>query len=135
MFEHYRLPECYSGHERDDAHPFPAIYPQANWPQAWSASAVFTMLQALLGLYPYAPLNLLLIDPQLPEWLPVVTLRQLRVGKASVDIRFQRDRNGRSNFEVLEKRGKLKVVRQPSPWSISACWCERLRDLAESIAA
>jgi glycogen debranching enzyme len=28
------------------------MYPQANSPQAWSASAVFNLLQALLGLYP-----------------------------------------------------------------------------------
>src|SRR5206468_653627 len=117
---------CFSGHERDDDHPFPAIYPKANWPQAWSAFAVFTMLQALLGLYSYAPLNLLLIDPQLPEWLPSVILRQLRVGNASVDIRFKGDDDGRSSFEVLEKHGKLKVIRQPSPWSVRASWGERL---------
>jgi hypothetical protein len=43
---------------------------KANWPQAWSAPAVFCVLQAMLGLYPYAPLNLLLLDPYLPEWLP-----------------------------------------------------------------
>ena len=34
LFDLYRLPELFSGHARDDAHPFPAIYPRANWPQA-----------------------------------------------------------------------------------------------------
>ncbi|HET9221385.1 MAG TPA: glycogen debranching N-terminal domain-containing protein, partial [Roseiflexaceae bacterium] len=52
LFDLYRLPELFSGHARDDAHPFPAIYPRANWPQAWSSSAIFTLLQSLLGLYP-----------------------------------------------------------------------------------
>jgi glycogen debranching enzyme len=135
LFDFNRLPECFSGHQRDDEHPFPALYPKANWPQAWSASAMICLLQAILGLYPYAPLKLLLLDPQLPEWLPEITLRQLRVGQASIDIRFSRSDNGRSNFEVLNKRGHLKVLRQPSPWSIEAGWGERLRDLAESIAS
>ncbi len=51
LFTHYRLPELFAGHQRDSLHPFPALYPRANWPQAWSASAVFTMLQSMLGLY------------------------------------------------------------------------------------
>jgi len=70
LFDLYRLPELFSGHARDADHPFPAFYPQANFPQAWSASAVFSLLHALLGLYPYAPLNTLFIDPHLPQWLP-----------------------------------------------------------------
>ncbi|HEY9285177.1 MAG TPA: glycogen debranching N-terminal domain-containing protein [Pyrinomonadaceae bacterium] len=67
LFDFYRLPELFSGHQRDADHPFPAFYHQACSPQAWSASAVFSMLQAMLGLYPYAPLNLLLVDPHLPD--------------------------------------------------------------------
>jgi glycogen debranching enzyme len=39
------------------------MYPKANWPQAWSASAPLTVMQALLGIFPYAPLNVLLVDP------------------------------------------------------------------------
>ncbi|MBM3219561.1 MAG: hypothetical protein FJZ38_12955 [Candidatus Rokubacteria bacterium] len=65
LFDFYRLPEVFSGHPRDRAHPFPALYPQANAPQAWSASAIFCLLQSLLGLYPYAPLRLLIVDPHL----------------------------------------------------------------------
>lgn len=49
---------------------------------------VFTLLQAMLGLYPFAPLKLLLVDPHLPEWLPEVTLRNLSVGEARADIRM-----------------------------------------------
>ena len=74
LFDYHRLPEVFAGHQRDAQHPFPALYPKANWPQAWSASAPFTMLQAMLGLYPYAPLNTLLIDPHLPEWLPEISV-------------------------------------------------------------
>ena len=135
LFDFCRLPEVLSGHARDEDHPFPSVYPRTNWPQAWSSSALFCMLQALLGIYPYAPLKVLLIDPQLPEWLPEITLKNLRVGHAAADIRFYRDDKGRSHFDVLDKRGTLRIIRQPSPWSLTAGFGERLRDLLESAAA
>ena len=133
IFDARRLPEVFSGHQRDAEHPFPAHYPGANSPQAWSASAVFCLLQAMLGLYPYAPLKLLLIDPHLPEWLPEITLDNLRVGQATATIRFFRKENGESSYEVLEKRGALHVIRQPSPWSLTATFAERLKDALVSL--
>jgi glycogen debranching enzyme len=133
LFDFYRLPELFSGHQRDEDHPFPAFYPQACSPQAWSASAVFCFLQAMLGLYPYAPLNMLLLDPFMPEWLPEITLEGLRVGDAVVTIRFYRREGGGGDYEVLDKRGPLHVVRQPSPWSLTAGWGERLKDALTSL--
>lgn len=102
-------------------------------PQAWSASAVFTLLQSLLGLYPYAPLRLLLVDPRLPAWLPDITLRSLRVGAARVSLRFYREESGATDYEVLEKEGDLHILRQPSPWSLTATWAERLKDALTSL--
>jgi glycogen debranching enzyme len=134
LFQYNRLPECFSGHQRDPDHPFPALYPKTNWPQAWSASSLFTIMQAMLGVYPFAPTNLLLLDPHLPDWLPEITLRNLRVGKSAADIRFYR--KGRAtHFDVLDKRGKLHILRQPSPWSLTAGLGERFKDLMESLAA
>jgi glycogen debranching enzyme len=132
LFDYHRLPECFSGHARDEAHPFPALYPKTNWPQAWSASSVFSIMQAMLGIYPYAPLHLLLLDPKLPEWLPEITLRNLHVGRATVDLRFYR-KGTRTHFDVLDKRGKLHVLRQPSPWSLTSGLGERLKDVLESL--
>jgi glycogen debranching enzyme len=134
LFDGYRLPELVGGHERDADHPFPGLYPQANSPQAWSASAVFCVVQSLLGLYPYAPLNALVIDPHLPEWLPELTLRNLRVGQGRVAIRFFRTRSGETDYRILDLAGRLHVVRQPSPWSLTASFGERLRDLIASAA-
>jgi glycogen debranching enzyme len=130
-FDGLRLPELFSGHPRDAEHPFPALYPQASSPQAWSASTLFTLLQSLLGLYPYAPLGLLLVDPHLPAWLPELRLEGLRVGEATVSLRFTRT-GARSDFAVTEQHGALRVLRQPSPWSLTATWAERLRDLVSS---
>ncbi len=132
LFDYYRLPEVFSGHPRDADHPFPAVYPKANSPQAWSASAIFCFIQALLGLYPYAPLNLLFVDPHMPKWLPAITVNGLRVGKASLNLRFFREPDGSSSYEILDKRGTLHVVRQPSPWSLTAGYGERVKDLLTS---
>jgi hypothetical protein len=133
LFEHYRLPEVFAGHARTDAQPFPAFYPQANSPQAWSASAVFSFVQAMLGLYPYAPLDLLVVDPHLPAWLPELTVRGLRVGQARTTIRFYRKSDGSSSYEVEGVEGSLHVVRQPSPWSLTATTGERIADALASL--
>jgi glycogen debranching enzyme len=133
LFDFYRLPELFTGHQRDQDHPFPAYYPNANSPQAWSASAVWCLLQTILGLYPYAPLNLLIVDPHLPVWLPEITVKNLHVGAAVIDMRFHRTRSGESDYQVLAKRGPLHVVRQPSPWSLTATFGERLQDALHSL--
>lgn len=133
LFELHRLPELFGGHPRDGEHPFPGIYPNANSPQAWSASAVFCLLQAMLGLYPYAPLKMLVVDPHLPEWLPEITLRDLRVGRARVTLRFTRRRDGRTSYRVVDREGTLRVVRQATPWSLTTQPAERLRDILSSL--
>ncbi len=133
LFDYHRLPEVFAGHQRDEDHPFPALYPKANWPQAWSSSAVFTILQAMLGLYPYAPLDALMVDPHLPDWLPEITIQGLRVADARVTLRFRRKDDGSSTYDVLDQRGTLHVVRQPSPWSLTAGLGERVKDAIMSL--
>lgn len=133
LFEHCRLPEVFAGHRRDAEHPFPGLYPRADSPQAWSASAPFVVVQALLGLYPYAPLNVLFLDPWLPEWLPFLKLANLRVGNAVVDLRFERAQDGSTNYHVDQLRGDLHVIRQPSPWSLTTSFGERVKDSITSL--
>lgn len=131
LFDFYRLPELFSGHQLDEHHPFPALYPQANSPQAWSSSTIFSFVQSMLGLYPYAPLKILLVDPYLPDWLPEITLHDLKVADAAITIRFFR-KGDKSDYEVLDKRGTLHVIRQPSPWSLTTSFAERLKDILAS---
>ncbi len=90
------------------------------------------MLQALLGIFPYAPLEALFIDPHLPEWLPEIHVQNLHVGGAEVDLDFYRAANGTSEYRVIDLRGKLHIVRQPSPWSLTAGFGERLVDALSS---
>jgi glycogen debranching enzyme len=117
LFPGRRLPELFGGHQRDLEHPFPGIYPPANAPQAWSGSAVVSLLQSLLGLAPLAPKHVLFVDPLLPDWLPELTLRDLRVGRATVSLRFRRTgTGGQTRVEIESLAGRLKVVRRPRPW-------------------
>lgn len=39
----------------------------------------------------------------------------------------------RCDYEVLDKRGTLHVLPQPSPWSLTASFAERLKDALTSM--
>jgi hypothetical protein len=82
-------------------------YIGANVPQAWAPGAIFMQTQAMLGFLPDAPSDKLYVDPVLPEWLPDLTIRDLRVGKHKFDIQFWRE-GERTEFEVL--RGDARRV-------------------------
>ncbi|HUD61565.1 MAG TPA: glycogen debranching N-terminal domain-containing protein [Acetobacteraceae bacterium] len=101
-----QLPELYSGVQRGETD-FPVQYLGANVPQAWAAGSVFALLQAILGIRPDAPRGRIYVDPVLPQWLPDITLLDLRVGRRSFDIRFWRD-GDTTRFEVL--RGAARCV-------------------------
>jgi hypothetical protein len=65
------------------------------------------LLQAMLGLQQDAPRGKLYVDPALPDWLPDLTLTDLRLGRRRFDIRFWR--HGKDTvFKVL--KGKRGVV-------------------------
>jgi glycogen debranching enzyme len=110
-----RLPELIGGQSRAEL-AFPIAYPQANCPQAWSASATVQLAQVMLGLYPFAPLRLLaLVRPRLPVGIEEVTLHNLRVGDATVALRFRRNPDGTASHQVLARRGTLVVAEAPPP--------------------
>jgi hypothetical protein len=113
LFTDARLPEVFGGMPRDERHPHPGLYPGACAPQAWSAAAVISLVDTMLGLTPLAPLRTLIVDPHLPAWLPEVTLRDVGVGGARVSLRFRRARDGGTEFEVLEREGEVRIVRPP----------------------
>src|SRR5271165_2311177 len=95
-----QLPELYTACQRTETN-FPVQYIGANVPQAWAAGSVFMLTQALLGFMPDAPRNKLYVDPSLPAWLPDLTVRDLRVGKHKLDIRFWRE-GEQTAFEVIK---------------------------------
>jgi glycogen debranching enzyme len=105
----YRLPELFCGFDRDQS-ALPVPYPVACSPQAWAAGASFLFLETMLGLRPHASAGELeLHHPNLPDWIGKITLTNLRVGDASVDLLFHRWR-GTTSAEVLRKVGDLSVT-------------------------
>lgn len=88
-FTQRQLPELYSGMQRE-ATSFPVQYLGANVPQAWAAGAVFALVQAMLGIELNAPGGFIELDPTLPDWLPELTLRGLRLGDERFDLTFTR---------------------------------------------
>jgi glycogen debranching enzyme len=100
-----QLPELYTAPDRTEAN-FPVQYIGANVPQAWAAGSVFMLTQALLGFLPDAPRDKLYVDPSLPAWLPDLTVRDLRIGKYKLDIRFWTE-GGETLFEVINGDPKL----------------------------
>ncbi|MEV0809328.1 glycogen debranching N-terminal domain-containing protein [Micromonospora sp. NPDC050200] len=118
LFEEHRLPEVLSGLPRDDAHPHPGVYPNSCSPQAWSASSVIMLIQALLALRPAAPLRTIVVDPHLPEWLPDLRLEGVRVGRATVDLTVRRGRGGRTSIRARGDR--IAVVRRPTVQAMAA---------------
>ena len=104
-----QLPELYTSPERQEA--FPVQYLGANVPQAWAAGSVFTLLRAMLGFIPDARRGKLYVDPELPDWLPDLTVLDLRVHRNTFDIRFWRD-GEQTKFEVLRGDGRV-VERSP----------------------
>src|SRR6516225_1053668 len=95
-----QLPELYTAPERSASN-FPVQYLGANVPQAWAAGSVFMLTQALLGFISDAPRNKLYVDPSLPTWLPDLTVRDLRLGKQKLDIRFWRE-GEQTAFDVTD---------------------------------
>jgi glycogen debranching enzyme len=118
-FVSYRLPELYAGVERGPG-TFPVQYLGANVPQAWAAGSVFHLLQAILGLQADAPGRRLYLDPELPAWLPDLTLRGLQVGPARFDLRFWRE-GTRTRWDASLREGDVEVRQEPwGPWPMES---------------
>jgi glycogen debranching enzyme len=79
-------------------------------PQAWSAGAVFMLLEAALGLEVDAPGGELRFrHAALPEFLDRLVIERLRVGAASVDLVVERQAVG-AGVRVVRRRGDVEVI-------------------------
>jgi glycogen debranching enzyme len=113
-FSHYRLPELFSGFSRED-YEVPVAYPVACHPQAWAAGSIPYMVETLLGLVPDAfDRRLRIVRPTLPDFVHELELRNLRVGEARADLRFERTEDARVAVDVLSIEGDLEVLVQPA---------------------
>jgi glycogen debranching enzyme len=105
----HRLPELFCGMDR---HPGkgPTLYPVACSPQAWAAGAVFMILEGCLGIsIDGAQTRVTFKEPSLPEGIPQLSIKGLRIGSSTLDLFLER--KGRSvDVHVTDKIGDLDVV-------------------------
>jgi glycogen debranching enzyme len=108
FFDPGRLPELFCGFRRRDGKA-PTSYPVACAPQAWSAGAVFMMLQACLGVSIDADAGRVTFRyPQLPAAIDRLSVRGLEVGSGSVDLTLQ-CHPGAVGVSVDRRVGKVEV--------------------------
>ncbi|HTY91929.1 MAG TPA: glycogen debranching N-terminal domain-containing protein [Methanocella sp.] len=103
----YRLPELFCGYQRED-NQAPVIYHSTCSPQAWASGSIILFMQTMLGLYPDAPNNVLYVKPELPEWLNIVTIKNMVVGGEKISIEFKR-MGDKATFETIGKTGNIRV--------------------------
>lgn len=85
-----RLPELYCGFPRTQFHS-PIPYPTSCSPQAWSSAAPLLLLRAFLGLDPDVPNRHITAVPQLPSEWGKVTMTNLRLGGATIDVEAENE--------------------------------------------
>jgi glycogen debranching enzyme len=110
-FEHQRLPELWTGFSRA-SYGTPIRYPVACHPQGWAAGSLPFLLRHLLGVEPEAlDGRLHICRPTLPGAITWLEVHGVRVGAATVDLRFDRSASGsdQPRVEVLHLEGELDV--------------------------
>ncbi len=110
-FQVNRLPELFAGLPREDGS-FPVQYLGANVPQAWAAGSIFRTIAILCGIHATSDLrgSRLYLNPSLPQWLPELTIRNLRAGSGTAAIRF----HGK-HAEVLSNSTGFEIIHAPAP--------------------
>lgn len=104
-----RLPELFCGFERETGEP-PIPYPVACLPQAWAAGSVFLMLQASLGVTIDAFEGTVRIAaPTLPTGIDRLSITDLQVGEARVNLAFQR-LGDQVAVMPTAKQGDIRIV-------------------------
>ncbi|PWU22079.1 MAG: amylo-alpha-1,6-glucosidase [Bdellovibrio sp.] len=104
-----RLPELFCGFEQVRGEG-PTLYPLSCAPQAWSAAAVFLILQSCLGLTIDANRRQIVFDrPSLPEFLKILRIKNLRIHHMTVDLEIVR-LGFDTGVNILDRQGSINVV-------------------------
>ena len=107
----YRLPELFAGLPRNEAS-FPVQYLGANVPQAWAAGSIFRLIAILAGIHTMSDGDgsRIYVNPALPDWLPSLTIRNLRAGRGSLDLTLDD-----GAVDVLSNSTGFEVIHGPAP--------------------
>lgn len=111
-FEYRRWPEVYCGVTRDTAGVL-ARQPDACRPQAWSAGAIFLLLQTWLGVAPRAFGRHIDITPVLPKGLMELTIEGMSVAGSPLSLRLIRE-DGSLLLDIMDNPGNLDIMIHPA---------------------
>jgi glycogen debranching enzyme len=108
FFDLHRMPELFCGFHRR-AGEAPTQYPVACAPQAWASGAVFLLLAAVLRMHVDAAARRVTVAARyLPPSLDSITIHDLDVAGARVDLHFERRAQGVA-VTVPDKSGDVEV--------------------------
>jgi glycogen debranching enzyme len=111
-FEYRRWPEVYAGVSREVGGVL-ARQPDASRPQAWSAGAIFSLLQTILGVAQAPFSNRVDITPALPLCMNEIVVSNLCLGGARLTLRLIRD--GTSVLmDIVDNPNELDIVVHPA---------------------
>ncbi len=109
-FPDFRMPELYGGYPRRQDERAPVSYPVACNPQAWAAGALPYALWQMLGIRARAREGRVVVArPRLPPWLPWLEIRGLECGGWTMDLRFERDDDGRVRARTTRADSPVKL--------------------------
>lgn len=111
-FEYRRWPEVYCGVTKEAAGVL-ARQPDACRPQAWSAGAIFLILQTWLGVAPRGFARHVDITPVLPRGLDELTVEGMSVCGSPLSLRIVRE-NGALLLEIMDNPGNLDIMIHPA---------------------
>jgi glycogen debranching enzyme len=111
-FEYRRWPEVYAGVSREVGGVL-ARQPDASRPQAWSAGAIFSLLQTILGVAQAPFSNRVDVTPALPSCINEIVVSNLCMGGARLSLRLLRD--GTSVLmDIVDNPNELDIVIHPA---------------------
>ena len=109
FFDLHRMPELFCGLPKRTGEA-PTLYPVACAPQAWAAGSVFLMLQACLGMRVDALGGAIrMMHPMLPECIPLLRIKGLRVGSARVSLEIARHHKTVTTA-IFDRHGEIDVM-------------------------
>ncbi len=104
-----RMPELLCGFGRRPGEG-PTQYPVACAPQAWSAAAVFLLLQSCLGISFDAPAEQIrIVAPAMPPYLNWISIKNVAMADANADLHFRRE-GDEVMVAVPRKQGRVQVM-------------------------
>ncbi|MGH9528814.1 MAG: amylo-alpha-1,6-glucosidase [Terriglobales bacterium] len=104
----HRLPELFCGINRRQGEG-PTLYPVACSPQAWSAGAVFLVLQACLGISVDDKNRRIAFErPLLPDGIPQLWIKGLICADSGVNLFLERQDNA-VQVEATENSGNIEI--------------------------